>query len=215
MENDRLAEYPGNVPFSPDVKNIEIVSKIKDRVKMERLLPVDVQSILDYWYRSSRTYIESLGADPEKFPSEQEMKSSLMDRIQKAETDPTFKSPTVIICFDDHRIGFHSVTHIHTPIQGKAVFHANFWDPRFRGKGIGMVTYLKAADIFFKRFELESIQYQSPKLNQSCNRVKEKLGIKQVGEGIVDHPLARDNLPCRNYELTRLELDRLMAVWLS
>lgn len=198
----------------PDRRLLEIVKSIKDKVSVDRLKSCDVQPILNYWYRSSPGYLESLGADPKKFPTEETMKASLEERVANIEKNIHFKCPTIVVCFDEIRIGFHSVTHIHDPVKGTGIFHANFWNPLYRGRSIGMITYLSAAKIFMDQFSLEKLLYQSPKINKSCNRVKEKLGISKVGEGIVTHPLAADRVESWNYELTRKELDRLILAWL-
>lgn len=99
----------------PDPSLMASVQALAQHVSLKQLQLSDVDSIINYWYQAPPEYVERLGGDLKKFPSHTVMRSGLEERVQHLQNDPLYKSPTLIICYDNKRIGYHSLTHINDP----------------------------------------------------------------------------------------------------
>jgi len=164
----------------------------------------DIQKQLDYWYRSPAGYLESIGVDPARLPSESEMAANLAKVCGKSEI------PAVTILVNQCAIGVHLVAPV---VRGEsAVFHAHIWDASWRGKGVATRSYPLACEIFFKRFQLKRIDFKTPLQNIGAIRVKEKLGILVVGEEELATPIGRSGLRARCFEWTLSEFENFQRV---
>ena len=70
-----------------------------------------------------------------------------------------------------------------------------------RRKGIAMITYPKAGRIFMERFDLKRILFKTPLQNIGAIRVKEKLGIRWIGEEAVSFGIIQDDTLAKVFEL--------------
>lgn len=173
------------------------------RVALRDLVESDIPLVLDYWFRSPPGYVESMGADPRKLPSESEWGRSLLERCRHNLSLPESKATVLVITHDGAPIGMHTLFPV---TEGdSAIFHAHVWRPEFRGRGLGMITYPQACEIFMRRFDLKKLLFKTPLQNPGAIRVKEKLGIRSTGEEILDLAIMRENLRARVFELTREE----------
>jgi hypothetical protein len=62
-----------------------------------------------------------------------------------------------------------------------------------------------ACRVFLQRFDLKRILFKTPAQNVGAIRVKEKLGIRCLGEEVVDFGIIRPGTLAKVYELTREE----------
>ncbi|KVL30858.1 GNAT family N-acetyltransferase [Burkholderia sp. MSMB1835] len=164
----------------------------------------DIIPCLDYWYRSPSTLMESMNVDVGKLPSEQRMRELLTILVQRAHGGIA-RAPILAIRHMGDAIGVHELTHLEPGLS--AIMHAHIWQARYRGIGIGSVSYLAAMRIFFDRFDLQSIRFETPADNASAQAVKSKLGIAPQGEGVIDMPMLRNPVKTVSYRVLRHELD--------
>ncbi|CAG9226055.1 hypothetical protein VI03_05025 [Burkholderia vietnamiensis] len=175
-------------------------------IRVDDFAEQDIGPCLDYWYRSPPALMESMNVDVDKLPSEQRMRELLTILVRRA-CDGVAPAPILTIRHIGEAIGVHELTHLDP--GRSAVMHAHIWQARYRGAGIGPVSYLAAMRIFFDRFDLESIRFETPAENVSAQRVKSKLGIEPHGEGVIDMPMLRNPVKTVSYRVLRAELDAI------
>jgi RimJ/RimL family protein N-acetyltransferase len=164
----------------------------------------DIPYVLDYWFHSPPGFIESIGADPEKLPGELEMEEHLTKRIQHNQKLSESKLNALTILYDGVPIGFHTLVPLVEGVEG--IFHAHIWNSAMRGKGIGVYSYVRALRTFMERFRLQKVIFKTPIQNTGAIRVKEKLGIRCIGEESIGFDIIREGTLGKVYELTRDEL---------
>ncbi len=164
----------------------------------------DIHFLLDYWFRSPPGFIESLGVDFAKMPQEVDMANGLKEKCREKLENASIKLRALMIIYDTQPIGFHTINPL---VNGEfGIFHAHIWQPEMRHRGVATHTYPKACQIFFQRFNLKRIVFKTPVQNIAAIRVKEKLGIRYLGEDVIDFNVIKDGTLAKVYELTRGEL---------
>lgn len=146
------------------------------KITLRSLKTSDIASLLAYWFRSPPGFLESLGVDQHRLPKEEDMELGLL-RLTQMNAN---KSPMLVIECNGRPVG----NHILNQFDGNrsAVFHAHIWDPKDRGQGIAMQSYPLAIKEYFKNFDLEKIIFKTPAHNKGPQKVKERLGLKRLGE---------------------------------
>ena len=166
----------------------------------------DIPHVLNYWFHSPPGFIEGMAVDVMKLPSEIEMRDSLTAKCKSNSLLTKSKSNALAILKDSEAIGFHTLWPFTEGVDG--IFHSHIWNPQMRGKGVALVSYLLAAQEFIKRFDLQKILYKTPMQNIGAIRVKQKLGIRELGEESVDFGIVKSGTLARVFELTREELKK-------
>ncbi len=172
-------------------------------ISVRDLSEADIPFVLEYWFRSPQGFIESLGADPTKLPPEAEFADSLRQRVRTNQTRVDSKLNSLAIVHDGQFVGFHNLNPLTEGDFG--VFHAHISRPEFRRRGVAECSYPQACRIFLRRFDLKRILFKTPVQNVGAIRVKEKLGIRCIGEELVDFGIIRPGTLAKVYELTREE----------
>ena len=169
--------------------------------------------MLDYWFRSPPGFIYSLGVDPQKMPTESELTNTLKKKFLENQDLKVSKLNALAICYQDRAIGVHTLNPL---IEGDyGIFHAHIWPPEMRRRGIGMISYPLACNIFIGRFNLKRILFKTPVQNTGSIRVKEKLGIRLIGEELIDYNIIRAGTPAKVFELLKAEAAALRALGFS
>ena len=169
----------------------------------------DVPLVLNYWFRSKPGFIESLGVDPNKMPTELQMATNLVGVLEKNSLLPESKLHALVITYDNEPVGFHTVNPI---TEGEtAIFHAHIFKSELRGKGLAYYSYPLACNLFIKRFNLKKILFKTPIQNIGALRVKEKLGIRYVGEEIIDFSIIKAGTLAKVFELDCAESENLLV----
>lgn len=172
-------------------------------ISVRDLGEADIPIVLDYWFRSPPGFIESLGADPAKFPVEAAFADALRQRVQRNASLASSKLASLAILHEGEFIGFHNLNPL---VEGDhAVFHAHIARPEFRRRGVAEHSYPQACRVFLERFDLKRILFKTPVQNVGAIRVKEKLGIRFIGEELVDFGVLREGTLAKVFELTREE----------
>jgi RimJ/RimL family protein N-acetyltransferase len=175
------------------------------RVVVRDLSESDIPHLSQYWFHSPAGYLEAMGVDPKKLPPQEKFESGLREKCNA----PSSKLNALIILFDGRPVGFHTINPLTEGDHG--IFHAHIWDTQVRRKGIASVSYPKACQIFMRRFGLKRILFKTPAQNTGSIRVKEKLGIRYLGEETVDFGIVKDGTLAKVFELNREEADFLVT----
>ena len=165
----------------------------------------DIPLVLNYWYRSPPGYIESMGVDPAKLPSETLMEKGLRDKCRQNLELLTSKSSALVILYKGQPIGVHTLFPVTEGDSG--IFHAHIWNPDLRRRGLAMHTYPMACQRFMRRFNLKRILFKTPAQNIGAIRVKQKLGIRQIGEEVIGFGIIEDGTLASVFELICDEVD--------
>lgn len=174
-------------------------------ITVSNLEYADIVHILDYWYTASPEYLHALGVAPEKLPSRSKMGEMLRRKIQHENARPTI----LTIKLKGVGIGVHELTHIAPSVS--AVMHAHIWRAEDRGRGIGVVSYVKAMERFFAIHGFQRIVFETPLSNMAANRIKQSLGIVPSGYGTIYLPIMIGPVETMRYEVERTDLPRIAA----
>lgn len=167
----------------------------------------DIPLVLDYWFRSSPGFIESMGVDLKKLPKEQEMALNLTEKCRENAKLPTSKLNALIISYQGQPIGVHTLFPFTEGDFG--IFHAHIWKPEMRQQGLAKFTYPRACLEFINRFNLNRILFKTPVQNIGAIKVKEKLGIRSIGEEVIGFSIIKEGTNAKVFELTRNEAEKL------
>lgn len=170
-------------------------------VHLRDLKLADISSIMDYWYRSPLAEIEAMGVDRSKMISEEEFRAYFVEKVESNIQKPESQMTHLIVEVNGHPIGYHSLSPFVENEEG--TFHSHFWDKNFIGIGVGTISYKKSCDIYFERFNLKKIIFKTPVKNIAAIRIKEKLNIKKVGEGVLEGSVYIVNTLVNIYQLDR------------
>jgi RimJ/RimL family protein N-acetyltransferase len=170
-----------------------------------------VERILSYWYESSAEYLQSIGVAPERLPSRRKMRELLELKVERREAAPTI----LVVQLRGEGIGVHELTHVQPGVS--AVMHAHIWSAEHRGRGIGVVSYVKAMERFFATHGFERILFETPSANVAANRIKEALGIPPSDSGTLFLPIMTRPVETTRYAVDRASLgaivERLEQLW--
>lgn len=166
----------------------------------------DIDLHLNYWYRSPPDFMKSLKIDINKLPSERIMREILEEHVNNVK-DGIKKSHILSIKHINKTIGVHELTHL--TINNSAIMHAHIWNSDYRGIGIGPISYLLAMKVFFLRFNLKEIRFETPLHNISARKIKEKLGILESGFSTIDMPMLIEQQPTISYIVHSDDLEKI------
>jgi len=177
----------------------------------------DIEGFLAYWYDSDRDFLETMGVDPGRLPSRGKMREMLELAIERDRRAERPQSTILAIRLGEETVGVHEITHLTAGDSG--ILHAHIWKAEHRRRGIGIVSYVRAMEAFFERFDLARIVFESPAHNAGANRIKERLGIPAVGTGTIEMPFQHGALATVTYIVTPDDLPRIRrnmaAAWLA
>jgi RimJ/RimL family protein N-acetyltransferase len=177
----------------------------------------DIEGFLRYWYDADPGFLAAMGVDPARLPSRRKMREMLELNLERDRRSERPLNTILSISLKGETIGVHELTHLTAGDSG--ILHAHIWDTAHRGRGIGIVSYVKAMQAFFRRFDLARIVFESPALNPGANRIKDKLGIKPSGEGVIDMPMLRHPVPTVRYVVEAGDMPAILrnmeSAWLE
>jgi RimJ/RimL family protein N-acetyltransferase len=180
-----------------------------DDILIEDFTSSDVVLLMDYYYDSPQEQLEKMSIDRFGMVSRELFSNSIIQKIENNSTLKESKLDYVKIIYKEKSIGTHSVTEI---TEGQsAVFHAHIWDKSMQGKGVGRISYVKALNLFFERFNLQQMEFRTPIINIAANRVKESLGMNSLGVMDLVEPYLLDGTQANKYILTKDELTMLLS----
>jgi RimJ/RimL family protein N-acetyltransferase len=102
--------------------------------------------------------------------------------------------------YKEKAVGVHLINQIIPNESG--VFHAHIWEKELRGQGIATKTYPMACKVFFDSFCFQRIIFKTPINNLGAIRVKEKLGLKILGEEVlIGKGIVKDGTRVKVFEM--------------
>lgn len=175
-----------------------------DEVAVRDLEPGDLDAYVEYWHRPDNAALAALGVDPRKVFPAKKMREMMALTIANNAAAAESRMSTLAIVHAGRAVGVHELTGL---VPGaSAVMHAHLWDGAQRGRGIGLISYVKAMRLYFERFGLREIRFETPTVNAAANRIKEKLGIRRRGSGTFDLPILAHAVETDSYVVERDEL---------
>src|SRR5262249_17052093 len=174
-------------------------------ITVSALEHADIVHILDYWYGASPEYLHALGVVPEKLPKRSTMAEMLARKVEHESARPTI----LTIKLRGASIGVHELTHIEPGVS--AVMHAHIWRAQDRGRGIGVISYVRAMERFFAAHGFQRIVCETPTANSAANRIKQSLGIVPSGRGTIYLPIMSKPVETTRYEVERAALPAIAA----
>ncbi len=158
----------------------------------------DVEHIVDYYYQKT-IKTPSMGLDVSSLPPEE----AFRERYLKIAQEQSPKSGLLVVEYQGRPVGLHPLRPIR---ETDADFHAHFWDPEVRGKGMIAVSGYKACAFFFEQFGFARMLFTVPKKNALVTAAAAKLPLKFLEEKQISGPLF-DEMTVAVYELTRADFE--------
>lgn len=169
-------------------------------VAVRPFTPRDVSAFADYIFRSPLAFRRGLGLRPTRRGQEAGFRARWAEWLRKPRAERG-KPKSLAIVYQGRRVGAHTLTDL---LAGNsAVMHAHIFSPRDRGLGIGRLSYVLAMRRFMRDHRLKEIRFQSPLHNPAPLRVKEALGLRPRGLGVIESPVVRPGLKVRLYRADR------------
>lgn len=159
----------------------------------------DIDSVVDFYYRSPRDLPMIQDLDFNKVPPESQMREILRDEVPA--------NTILAVEYKGRAVGHHQLLNFQ---NGQAEFWAVLWNADVRGKGIVTVSWFKACRFFLDRFpSLHILLFKAPRTNPYSVRLAKKLPLKSIGAEELALPHARAGIQADVYSVTRAEFDRL------
>ncbi|NNG05494.1 MAG: hypothetical protein HKM95_15530 [Inquilinus sp.] len=169
----------------------------------------DIGVFVDYWHDRRTEHIRDMGVCQDRLPDREAMTAALALGLETAgRAGARSRLRVVAIRWRNRTVGFHQVTNLNRQ-EGSAIMHAYIIDACCRGKGLGTISYVKAMDLFFRRFDLNFIDFHTPDRSGPATRIKQKLGILPIGKTTIDLPFLIKPLAATRYRVHAHELPRL------
>lgn len=136
----------------------------------------DISHIINYWLRADDHYLQAMGVDLEKLPSEQEWRLFLTKQLALPIQEK--QSYCIIWLLDGKAIGHSNINKI--IYEKEAYMHLHIWEEEIRKKGLGVSWIKKTVPIFFYKYKLEDLFCEPYALNPAPNKSLGRAGFKFV-----------------------------------
>jgi RimJ/RimL family protein N-acetyltransferase len=145
-------------------------------VTVREMLDSEFDVVIDYFYKATPEFLETLGVDPTRLPPP----DSWRERFQRDSARPIEQRASLIVLWlsNDQPIGFSSSDKINYGEQ--ANMHLHVVDPERRNRGIGVECVQRSADIYFDRLKLKRLFCEPNAFNVAPNRTLQKAGFKYL-----------------------------------
>ncbi len=133
----------------------------------------DIDFFVQYWLHNDGTYLEGMGVDLTKLPSEEGLRNMLLEQINL----PFEKKNAFCLIWlqNDLPIGHSNVNNI---IFGKEAFmHLHLWKSPFRQKGLGTKLVKLSLPWYFENLQLQTLYCEPYALNPAPNKTLGKVGF--------------------------------------
>ena len=136
----------------------------------------EVDTVIDYFHRSTPEHLETLGVDPTRLPRPDIWR----ERLGHLFSLPVQKRAALLVAWllDEHPVGFSSCDKI---IFGeRANMHLHVIDTEKRNKGFGAEFVKRSVELYFNTLALKSLYCEPNAFNVAPNRAVQKAGFKYV-----------------------------------
>jgi RimJ/RimL family protein N-acetyltransferase len=158
----------------------------------------DINLLINYWLSADNAFLEGMGVDLNKMPSEREWKEMLSEQLRLPLKEK--KSYCIIWQYDGIPVGHSNVNKI---IFGEeACMHLHLWKAGLRQKGSGAALVKMTLPYFFENLELEKLYCEPYALNPAPNKTLERVGFAFLKEYITIPGSLNFEQPVNRWELS-------------
>lgn len=143
---------------------------------MRPLVLDDADFVAAYFADAEDAYLRSLGVDPAKVPSHEEMWHGLSRYVETPKNQRT--QFFLMWELDDLGVGFSTIDEITIGKQANMHLHMAVSDRRTKGHGAEFVK--RSVPLYFDEFDLEVLYCQPYAFNTAPNRALQKAGFEYV-----------------------------------
>lgn len=174
-------------------------------LSVRELQESDIVLITQYWLGADPAFLQGMGADLSKMPSEEGWRKMLMEQL--AQSIEEKKSYCIIWLIDGVAVGHSNANKI---IFGEeAYMHLHLWKPLARQKGYGTALVRKTLPYFFHNLQLKKLFCEPYALNDAPNRTLEKVGFTFIKEYRVTPGWINFEQDVKRWELSREKFEEL------
>jgi RimJ/RimL family protein N-acetyltransferase len=165
----------------------------------------DIDHIVDYWLYSDQHFLERMGVDLKKMPSENDLRTMLASQLTQ---DYKNKSSYCTIWeIDGKPVGHSNVNKIQFGVE--AYMHLHLWSGTVRRMGEGTRLVRMSLPYFFKNLLLQRVLCEPYALNPAPNKTLPKAGFRFVRSYTCVPGSLNFEQPVNLWEITRSEfMDR-------
>lgn len=178
-----------------------------DNLSVRELEPSDIELISAYWLKSDKAFLESMGVDLAKLPTEEQFANYLT--IQMNTPIPQKESYCIIWLENNIPIG-HSNTRP-TTFGKEAFMHLHLWNKETRRKGMGTELVKLTLPYFFGNLEIKDLYSEPYALNPAPNKTLQKAGFDLMAEHITTPGAFNFEQPVKRWHLSREKFENLKA----
>jgi RimJ/RimL family protein N-acetyltransferase len=168
----------------------------------------DIKPITDYWYNASAEYLNSMGADINKFPDRSQWEAML--ELQLTQSYPEKLAYCIILEKDGNAIGHTNTNKI--VFGQEAYMHLHIWQPENRQTGYGEQLIKMALPYFFKNLQLKNLYCEPYALNPAPNKTLEKIGFEFVKEYVTTPGHINFEQPVKLWLLSAEKFNKEVAI---
>jgi RimJ/RimL family protein N-acetyltransferase len=142
-------------------------------IRLRDIEEKDIPALVSYWADSSPEYIRSIGADPRKVPSRDQLAAGYRSALPQNGPGRTRlvligESPT------GHLIGY---TNLSIKSADESYAHVHILDPAYRARGVGQAMFPHVLRQFFLLMPIRKIMMQTSPENNRVNRFLQAVGL--------------------------------------
>ncbi len=177
---------------------IERIETSSGELVIRQYEDLDTEAQADYFFKSPKDFLESIGFDPSKFKKREEWMADV--RRRRAEAKAKGDPPGVVVA----ELGGRAVSMVflgRLSPDGVPRLHFHIFDPALRGRGLGGLIFMAGVRAFsrfhgFQRFFIE------PKAsNERMNRLMRKLGFKHLQDYMLAAGPVTQEMMASQYEI--------------
>jgi len=136
----------------------------------------ECEGMVDYYLGLGEEGQRAMGIDPGRLPSREEWVAAVRADLDRADAER--ERFYVGWYLGERRVGHSSLSHIEPGVKGHC--HLHLWEPELRRSGRGPRFLADSIDLYFERFDLETVVCEPRAENPAPNRALPKLGFRLV-----------------------------------
>jgi len=142
-------------------------------IRLRDLQEQDIPALISYWVDSSPEYIRSIGADPRKIPSRDQLLATYRSALPEAGPGRS----RVVVIVESAKGNLIGYTNLFIKSADEAYAHVHILDPAYRSRGIAQTLFPHAIRLFFRLAPIGRILMQTSPENQRVNRFLQAVGL--------------------------------------
>ncbi len=161
----------------------------------------EYRGMIDYFLGGDKGFLRGMGVDPAALPSHEDWLEAVLADHDR--TDASKDRLYLAWLYDGEQVGHSSISHIQP--RKIAHVHLHLWRSRLRRSGLGPRFLARSLDIYFERYQLESVASEPFADNPAPNRVLKKLGFRWVKRYRTVPSSIAPEQEVQRWEITRAE----------